>query len=228
MKWPVKVSLGLVLILTGCASDPATRPLPDFQGMLYDLDSQPVAGVRLRWWPEGSTAETARETRTDLRGRFTLPRVAPGAYQFSAEKPGYEPRSWTWTLAGADTAGYLRMASQAQLWNLAMQALREQNWQEARRLLDRADRIDAQARPGQYLRALLAFRTGDAAASLRILEGLAASVPEDMPAVLLLQADLYEGPLGDPTKAVEILRRYLKLRTDPDIEARLARLTPAP
>ena len=208
------------LLALSCASqkeaDGMTFDTAPLFGMIYDADNQPCAGVQLS--VDGSNGLTS-----DIRGRFVVPDLTRGTHTVMAAKSGYEQLAVDVAFLNRTDVLHMQMTSFGQLLQMAQEALRDTRWAEAEGFLQRAEKLDPSDAVLRYLYAVHAYRTGAFAAAVDYLDAIESSgAPQ--PAVLLLQADIYETRLGEPDKAVAALQEYLRLRDDPEVEKRLERL----
>ncbi len=207
----------LVFLLWSCASE-AKRDDRDFDtaalmGMIYDVDGQPCSGVTVK--VDGSAGLV-----TDIRGRFALLDVRRGAHTIIATKQGFEDLTVEISFLNRTDILHLQMVSFGQLLDLAETAMSEQRWADAKALLVRAEKLNSGDAVLAYMFAVHAYRSGDYAEAVKRLEGLTAS-GRTLPVVYLFLAEVYEKGLKDTPKAIASLESYLKLRSDPDAEARL-------
>jgi hypothetical protein len=212
--------LFILLITGGCASqstgdDLSFEHAPLF-GMIYDQDNQPCPGVRL-------TVDGVAGPLSDIRGRFILPALTRGEHTVSAMKTGSEPLFQKVLFLDKTDVLYLRMTSFAQLLSMAEGALRDLRWGDAQRLLDRAIKLEPEDPMLRYMLAVYAFRTGDTEKAVAELESLV-SRGNAKPAVYLFLADIYERSANGQQKALANLQSAMKLRSDPDVEKRIAEM----
>jgi tetratricopeptide (TPR) repeat protein len=217
-----RVACGLFILLAvvSCASRDTTDDLsfetaPLF-GMIYDQDNQPCAGVQL-------TVDGAAGPLSDIRGRFMVPALSRGRHTVSAARQGSEPLTQSFLFLDRTDVLYLRMTSFGQLLGMAQGALRDLQWGDARALLDRAAKIEPEDPLLRYLLAVYAYRTGDSERALSEL-GALVSRGNAQPAVYLFLADIYAKSVDGRRKAIAALDAALKLRSDPDVEKRIAEL----
>jgi tetratricopeptide (TPR) repeat protein len=122
--------IGISCNTTGSANAPI-----DINGMIYDFSNRPVAycTIILGELYTGST---------DISGRFTLPRIPPGAYTITGYKEGYEIYTDEIIIREQGQIIYIRIPSQIQLLNLVDEALTAMNFDAADEYIQRAYQID--------------------------------------------------------------------------------------
>jgi tetratricopeptide (TPR) repeat protein len=217
------VAAALTLV-AGCATAPKSPYTFDkaaLAGMVYDLDSRPVAGLVLTL----VDMEPALVAQTDVLGRFLIPEVPRGKHRVRAVAAGFETADSEISFLARTQIMYIRIASLEQLVNRAVGAAETGEWQRAEGYLGRAEALAPAELRVRYVRAVLETRAGRHDGARRLLEALLADGFR-RPAIYLLLADIHERALGEPERAAEYLREYLKLRRDPAAEERLARLSP--
>jgi tetratricopeptide (TPR) repeat protein len=215
------------LLLAGCAtggSDARAFEKAPLFGMMYDEENQPCAGVKLA--VDGAVNEKDTGLVTDIRGRFLLPDLTRGEHVLVATKEGYELLRLKIVFLNRSDVLFLRMVSLGQLLAKAEKSLEERKWDEAESLLARAEKLDAGDSVLCFLRAVKAYRTGEFAAAVDLLNGILDKGAKE-PSLYLFLADIYQENLDDPRKAIEYLDAYLSRRPDSDAEKRVAALKAA-
>jgi tetratricopeptide (TPR) repeat protein len=207
--------------LSSCASYPGARKTAlALNGMIYDGDNRPVKEVNV--YVNGKLHAVS-----DIHGHFTLAGVKTGgSYRIAARKDHYEEAALDIRYRDPSQVLYLSMSHRDQLLSRAEQGLREGDWALSSSLLARAEALDAEHPPTRYLEAALAFRRGDYEEALDILVKLEAAEP-NAPYVCLFIADLFQYFTGDKDRAAAFLNKFLRLRYDPDVAARLRALDEA-
>lgn len=215
-KAVVMILAASALLCAGCAttgeaggSGPAPAPL---YGMVYDGDNQPCGEVRI-------AMDGVEGPITDIRGRFMIQDLSMGNHEVTAWKAGFERLVVPFTFHRRTDVLYLRMTSLAQLLARAESSLEGRRWEEARALLDRAEKLDPGDPVLRYLKAVRWYKMEGYAEAAGELEALLAAGIKDA-SVYAFLADLYEGPLKDPAKARANLEACLAVRWDADMERR--------
>jgi len=207
----------IALVLSSCKTvsneDPLKFETAPLFGMIYDLDNKPCAGISL-------TLDGSRKSTSDIDGRFVLMALKPGAHTLAASGPEYETVQLTFDFRSQTQVLYLKMVSFDQLLAQAQDALDQKRWPDAKALLERASAIHQADPVLVYLRAILDYQQGDAAAAASRLESLAAG-GTTIPYVYLFLADLYQYSLNKPQSAEKVLADYLKQTDDPEVRKRL-------
>jgi tetratricopeptide (TPR) repeat protein len=204
--------------LLSCASNPVIRKTSQgLYGMIYDGDNRPVKEVKLY-------VNDKLNAVSDIHGHFTLAGLKTGKnYRIKALKDNYEEETVDIHYTDPKDVLYLSMSHRDQLLSRAEQALKEGDWASAVSLLTRAEALGADYAPAQYLWAALAFRRGEYDRALDILMKLE-ETEGNSAYVCLFIADLCQYFTGDNDRAVVFLNKFLELRYDPEIAARLQEL----
>jgi tetratricopeptide (TPR) repeat protein len=205
----------IVTALLSCASNPGLKKTDrGLNGMIYDGDNRPVKEVKLY-------VNDKLGAISDIHGHFTLTGLRLGRnYHIKALKENYEEEALDIQYRDAQTVLYLSMSHRDQLLSRAEQALREGNWALSASFLTRAGSLGADYPPTQYLWASLAFRRGEYHKALDMLVKLE-ETERNAPYLCLFIADLCQYFTGDNDRAVVFLNKFLELRYDPEIAARL-------
>ncbi len=209
--------------LGGCGTFDASRnpgsaadyPLP-LNGMIYDTDNRPVADMQI-------SLDTVNSAKSDINGRFILADVKRGTHSLRAHKEGYEDIELSFNYDNPDQIVYLKARSASELVDEAEKEALGGNWNAARLLLDRRDRIAAPDPASSYLRAVIYYRQGMPAEAAALLRQLAAAGLYGAPVHLFL-ADILEYELKNPDGAIAELEAYLREKNDPEAQKRLAAL----
>jgi tetratricopeptide (TPR) repeat protein len=208
--------LGIIMAaLFSCASNPGMKKTAQgLYGMIYDGDNRPVRDVKLY-------VDDKLSAISDIHGHFTLAGLRPGKnYHVKALKDNYEEEALDICYGDPTNVLYLSMSHRDQLLGRAEQALREGNWALSASFLTRAGALGADYAPAQYLWAALAFRRGEYNEALDILVKLE-ETEGDAPHLHLFIADLCQYFTGNNERAAASLNKFLELRYDPEIAARL-------
>jgi tetratricopeptide (TPR) repeat protein len=201
--------------LLSCASSPVTRKTSQgLQGMIYDGDNRPVKEVKVYVNKKASAI-------SDIHGHFTLAGLKTGRkYRIRALKDNYEEAALDIYYTDPKSVLYLSMSHRDQLLSRAEQAIKEGEWALSASLLTRAGALGTEYPPAQYLWAALAFRRGEYNEALDILVKLE-ETERNAPYLCLFIADLCQYFTGDNDRAAAFLNKFLELRYDPEIAARL-------
>jgi len=152
-----------LLALVSCRTTGVSGNTININGMVYDFDNRPVpyCEIQMGWWHKGVT---------DINGRFILPNVHAGVYPVKVTRSGYETYTEEITAKDNGLIIYLRIPSQAQLLNLADQALTANDYAAAEDLADRAYQIDKKSAEALFYRATVKFRQSEYEKAISILE----------------------------------------------------------
>jgi len=209
--------------MAGCASEGMSgvdSTSAVLRGMVYNENRAPVQDVTVRLEDKGTTVATAR---SDIHGRFFLPKVAYGKVTLKFSKPDYEPLSWTFSFDHPTQVVYVKMYDLSELLDDAAADIRKRDWSSASALLGRIHSLESGNTVASYLEAVMLARQGKAGRAAVLLEKLSADNGSFF-AVELTLADLYQYTLGQPDKAVEHLKKALTIQDDIDVENRIAAL----
>jgi hypothetical protein len=213
------------LLASACASKvpPAKEGsmLAALRGMVYDFDGRPVS--------EAEISVDGREAlRSDINGRFLFGDLGYGRHEVQIKREGYESDSIAFDFDDERQIVYAKLYSAKQLLSLSEREAEARDWAEALGFLDRVEAVierdgSASDPAARYLRAVVLFRRGEAAAARSILETLLAEGYDDAYIHLFL-ADLLQYKLGDAKGAEEQLSAFLLSRYESEVEARLRNL----
>jgi tetratricopeptide (TPR) repeat protein len=205
----------IAIALLSCASNPGTRKTSQgLHGMIYDGDNRPVKEVKLY-------VNNKLKAVSDIHGHFAVPGLGTGKnYRIKALKDNYEEAALDIYYADPQNVLYLNILHRDQLLGRAEQALKEGDWALSAALLTRAGALGADYAPTQYLWAALAFRRGEYNKALEILVKLE-ETERGAPYLCLFIADLCQYFAGDNDRAAVFLNKFLELRYDPEVAARL-------
>jgi tetratricopeptide (TPR) repeat protein len=207
--------------LFSCASHPEIKKTSQgLYGMIYDGDNKPVREVKLY-------VDDKLSALSDIHGHFSLGTLKTGKnYRVKALKDNYEEAELDLYYTDPQNVLYINMSHRDQLLGRAEQALREGDWAPAASLLARAEALGEGYSPALYLRAALAFRRGAYREALDILVKLE-ETDGNAPYLHLFIADLCQYFTGGNDRAAASLQKFLDLRYDPEIAARLQALLEA-
>lgn len=162
---------------------------------------------------------------SDINGRFTIPDItANKPTLIRITKNLYEPLDVEFIYSSPSQVFYVHLYSGDQLLSAAETAIKDHDWVTAEAFLDRAEKVGANAVSHKYLKAVIAVKKGDAHRACELLEGMATTNPNE-PFIFLFLGDIYQYSIGDNQKAREYLVKFLTLRGDPDVEARVKSLS---
>lgn len=215
----VALSLAVCTLLscsTTRVNDPRSFSAAPLYGMIYDLDNRPVAKALL-------TIDGKRGPNSDVTGRFVVPSLARGSHEIVAEKEGYETLRISLSFLDDTQVLYLQICSQQQLLSLAGDKIEEMEWGEAHAYLRRAAAVDETDPVYRFITAILDLHLNQPREAEKTLLSLLATGYEK-PAIYLFLADLHQFLLEKPEEAANDLRRYLALRSDPQVQKRLKAL----
>jgi tetratricopeptide (TPR) repeat protein len=205
----------IVTALLSCASNPGLKKTGRaLNGMIYDGDNRPVKEVKLY-------VNDKLGAISDIHGHFSLAGLKTGKnYRIKALKDNYEEEALDIYYTDPQNVLYLSMSHRDQLLSRAEQALREGDWALSASFLTRAGSLGEGYAPTQYLWAALAFRRGEYPQALDLLVKLE-EAERNAPYLCLFIADLCQYFIGDNDRAAVFLNKFLELRYDPEIAARL-------
>ncbi len=185
-------------------------------GMVYDADNQPVPGAWI-------IVDDRRRLRTDINGRFMIPRLPPGRHRVEVQKEDFEAMSTVIDFIDIKQVLYLKVISRVQLLRKAERALQERRIREAEEALRRAEAIRSNDPIGMYLRAILLAEAERFAEAAAVLQGLLTAGYREAPVYLAL-ADIYQYRLRNPARAASYLEEALRRQRDPGLQMRLEEL----
>ena len=205
-------AVAAALLLTSCASvekakkDPLNFDAAPLYGMVYDLQSQPVAGLSIK-------IDGKNTVVSDAMGRFAIPDLTRGKHFVQAEKEGFESIDIAVSFDSRSQILYLKMSSAQSLVDLAEKALDESRTDDALAYLDRARAVDDPEYRGMegFLRAVVLLRMGRPADAASVLEALIAAGDRDL-AIGRFLLKLYRDDLKDPKKADRIVAEFPALK----------------
>lgn len=209
-----------VTLVLSCATLPK-EALLEFEkaplfGMVYDGASEPVGGALVMTDGEFAAA-------TDINGRFVVPDLARGRHTCVVRREEYEDVTVEFDFMSRGQVIYVRMTSFSQLLSLAETALGKREWGKAEAFLDRASRLKSDDPLVLFFRAILARKRNEPPTARRFLQELLDRGYKE-PAVLLFLADIAQYDEGDTEEALFFLRSFSRLKSDPEIEARIQAL----
>jgi hypothetical protein len=230
----------LCCLLNGCESLKKEK-LPDFNGMIYNLDNEPVSGVKIS--VEHRTLKGTEDTtenqlllsspyeyvymydvQSDIYGHFTLGEMLKDeTYRISFSKKNYENKSIEITYSNSTQVLYVQLCSGDQFINLAEEQLKINNYTGAIVYLDRASAVESNQVLISYLRAIIEYQQKHYIQATDILNKLIDDGIQEAYIYLFL-ADIYQYDLHDTEKAEHNLYLYLERTYDPDTEKRLGEL----
>jgi len=161
--WRLLVTVTAAVILGACATTNFGAGVSGLNGMVYDFENRPVANYAV-------TLDGGAEARTDINGRFLLPRAVVGVRELSGSGDGFESFHGTITVTGQGQIVYLRVPSTAQLLDRAEEALTRNRLADAEDYALRAYAVGEFSPELYFTLAVTALRKGaprEAAAWLR-------------------------------------------------------------
>lgn len=215
-----RANIAALMLVSGigffsCASTPSPAS-GAVQGIIFDLGKAPLADATATL-----TAEAlSYSAQSDTRGRFTIYGVPSGRYSLRIEKACYEPREWDIEIGNDCDVIYVQVSSYWQLLDAAATAIGNREWGKADDFIVRASGIQAQTVTELFLTAVLSDKRGNIGAAMTSIEK-ALAIDNASAYLWLYLADLHQKNQSDQQKTVDALRRYLELKNDPTVEARL-------
>lgn len=210
----------LAVIPCACATIGEQNPLhfnrAPLLGMVYDGDNGPCSGARV-------TVDGAEVVVSDVNGRFVIPALTQGAHAVSLAAEGYEPIEVKIEFSSRSQVLYVKMLSFEQLIETAAHAVDAGEWAPARAFLRRALILKPRDPKGEYLSAVVLFRTRHYREAEALLRAMIEAGSEE-PYLYLFLADLLEYHLGRRKEAAEALSAFVERAEDPEIEGRLEHL----
>lgn len=213
------LALFLVILIYSCSSGPSstdvflTAPL---NGKIFDYDNLPCSGVLV-------TVNNSIKVRSDINGRFIIPSLAKGEHQFILTKDGYEEKVFTFDFINKNQVLWLKMISLDQIIRQIEANFDKNDWDEAERLIERAQKIRSEDSVVLYLTSILYIHNKWFDKALETLMKIIESGKEE-PIVYLTIADIYQYNLEDPAKALEYLDKYVTLKYDEGVNKRIEHL----
>jgi tetratricopeptide (TPR) repeat protein len=194
-------------------SEFSTAPL---YGMIYDFDNKPCSNASV-------VIDGKDGPRSDINGRFITQPLSKGEHAIIVSKEGYESVSLTFEFSRKSQVLYVRMISFGQLLKQLESAIENGDWEESRRLIERAEQIKRDDPVEQYLKAMYFNGKGSTEYAIEILNGMIDQGYHE-PYVYLTLADIYQYQLKNPEKAIFCLEDFLKLKRNREAEKRLESL----
>ena len=224
-----------IILFTACQSAPedySNFEKAHLQGIIYDIDNQPVSQVSIylvQITPfEDDKEENAENKKegpierrqvSDIRGRFLFADLPKGEYKIEYSKEKYEKVQTKIVFERKTQILYAKIISFNQLIQLSQNALENRKKDIALEYINRAEVLDASSPLLQYLKAVYLYNILDYEGAIDILENLKKE-GFSQPHINLFLSDLYELKQDD-MNAIINLKEYLKSRFDPDAEQRL-------
>jgi tetratricopeptide (TPR) repeat protein len=210
------------IFLCTCASDGKRKnkkyTLSEFStaplyGMIYDFDNKPCSNA-------GVVIDGKEGPRSDINGRFITQPLSKGEHAITISKEGFESVSLVFDFSRKSQVLYIRMISFGQLLKELESAIEKGEWEESRRLIERAEQIKSDDPVEQYLKAMYFNGKGSAEHAIDILRGILDQGYHE-PSIFLTLADIYQYQLKNPDKAISCMEEYLKLKRSREAEKRL-------
>lgn len=201
----------LSLLFFSCASSKVEKT--SFNGMIYDANNEPVVGVNI-------IIDEKHQTISDMYGRFYIDNLLISQdYSLTASKKDYETICFPFEFQNITQIAYITMYSSSQLLSEAEKALQENNIQNAKSFISRAEKCAGKTISSQYLTAILLYKSNNITEALNILNEISIH-GDNNPYIYLFMADIYEYNLQDYASAVSFLNKFLKNSYDSEIEKR--------
>jgi hypothetical protein len=207
-------------MLLSCATMKTSETAADLLGMVYNTDRAPVQDALVELIINDKVTAT---TKTDIKGHFTLPNVAFGDIRLRLTNENYETLDWSFVFSSPTQIVYAKLTNINELLDEAAQHIHLREWAPANDCLTRIYAVSPQNVIAHYLEAVLIDRQGSPERAALLLEDLCAGGEASF-TIELTAADIYQNELGQPKKALEHLRRAIKIKDDLDIEERIALL----
>ena len=194
--------LAVFILLSGCASTEKEGPgqngkAPLF-GMLYSTDSTPVSGALV-------TLDMKQTAQTDINGRFFFNEVSIGDHTVGIKKDGFEEALIELSFLNRDMVLYASLVSLEDILDDLENTLKSGRINEAKILVERAEKIDAHSIRLRYLKVVFLSKIKKYADALLEIENLRALYPED-PYLVMTKAEILFHGLGRVEAAIDILR----------------------
>lgn len=203
------------LLFISCASVKTEKTA--FNGMIYDGNNEPVAGVQI-------SIDDKQKTVSDMYGRFYIENLSiSNEYKLTASKKDYETITLSFEFQNITEVAYLTMYSATQLLDEAEKALQENNIENAQSFLTRAETCSGKTLSSQYFQAIIYYKKSNFSEAIKILNELTV-YGDNNPYIYLFLADIYEYNLKDIENAKNYLNKYLEISFEPDIEKRYKKL----
>lgn len=206
----------LFFILCSCISGPSSTDkflLAPLNGKIFDYDNLPCSGVLV-------TVNNTMKVKSDINGRFFIPSLAKGSHNFVLTKENYEVLEFTFDFINKNQVLWIKMISLDQLIRQIEAKLDEKDWDEAQKLIVKAQKINPEHSIVLYLASILYINTKDFDKALELLLKIT-EFGENEPVVYLTIADIYQYNLEDPVKALKYLEKYVSLKYDETADKRI-------
>jgi len=212
-------------VFSACKSHPEgyfkSSNLP---GMIYDADNRPCEKVLITiWYIDDSGEEEIIQIKSDINGRFTIPRLKWGSYRILAEKEGYESINADIFYSSRLDVLYLKILSQKYILSKATESLKERRFGKVDEYLIRAGLINPSDPHYLYLKSIFFYEKEQFAKTLHQLNQIV-ELGYHFPYVHLLMADIYQYKQGLPLEALRELKEYMNLFDDSEMSLRLKEL----
>lgn len=203
------------LLFISCASVKTEKTA--FNGMIYDGNNEPVAGVQI-------SIDGKQKTVSDMYGRFYIENLSvSNEYTLTASKKDYETINIAFEFQNITEVAYLTMYSAPQLLTEAEKNLQENNIENAQDFLTRAEECSGKTLSSQYLQAVIYYKQTNFTDAIKILNEISV-YGDSNPYIYLFLADIYEYELKDTENAKKFLSKYLEVSSDSDVEKRYKKL----
>ncbi len=219
-------------LLGGCRSVRKEFVSADLWGVVYDMDGQSVAQVKVTEVVEkDNTRKEKLLAVSDVDGRFIIPRLDYGEHVFEFEAEGYEKHRGSIYFSKRGQILHTRLYTYYQLRRDLEDAITMEEWKEAEVFVERLSTMkQSSEREIVYYHAVILYKQGEYVQAANVLQahlGKLGRARDGVYAYLFL-ADIYEYAIGNYTGAAEYLEKALRHRNvglvvKKQIEKRLSR-----
>ncbi|MBN2534030.1 MAG: hypothetical protein JXB88_14165 [Spirochaetales bacterium] len=219
MKRKAVLALLFIIILCSCSSGPLSTGkffFASLNGKIFDFDNLPCSGVLV-------TVNNSIKVKSDINGRFLIPSLAKGTHKFVLAKEGYEILEFSFDFLNENQVLWIKMLSLDQLIRQIEAKFDGKEWDEAEKLIKRAQKIKPEDSVVIYLTSILYIHYEKYENALEMLLEIIKSGEEEA-IVYLTIADIYQYNLEDPAKALEYLKKYVSIKYDETVNKRLEKL----
>jgi tetratricopeptide (TPR) repeat protein len=217
MKQTIISLIILTLLFGACTSvpdDPTDFLEAPFFGMIYDGHNTGVPAAQI-------ILEEEVIAETDINGRFIIPKLEKGSYEFTIEKEGFETKTLTVDFLNKSNILYISLRSVIDYTQEADQFIQQGNYSKAFEAITKGLAISPENAPLRYLQAIYYFKISDFMASKAVLEILASEFPFDPPIFLLL-LDIAIAQPNMSTEIIEFVFAYPAIVHNDRVKERLA------
>lgn len=211
MKLRSFLSIIFAIVLVSCKTGGEDHFIESsgLPGMIYDGYNKPCKNVQIQVYRlVDDFGELLLAVESDINGRFTLPALKQGNYRIELYKEDHETLVKEINYSSPLEVLYMKMYSQDQILDMAVQSLEERRIVRVENYLKRSESIQSDDPYHLYVQSIYMYSIEDYEQSLEYLKAL---VHQGylFPYVHLLMADIYQYHLHETIKALESLNLFL-------------------